>query len=328
VLAEIAVVATDLAEVLGSAIALELLFGVPIAAGVVLTAFDVLVLLGLERRGARRLEACVVALVLTVAACFAFELVVSRPDVAAVVQGYVPTGALLCDGEMLYLAVGIVGATVMPHNLFLHSSLVQSRPFARTDAGKLDAVRHATLDTILSLGGAMLINSAILVLAAAAFHGRGHTEVAELCDAHRLLSPLLGSRGASTVFAVALLAAGQSATITGTMAGQVVMTGFVRVRLRPWARRLVTRALAIAPALGVALLAGERATSSLLVLSQVVLSLHLPFAMVPLLRLTADRRRMGALASPRWMTALGWTCAAVIVGLNGYLLARMARGAG
>ena len=324
-LAEIAVAATDLAELLGSAIALELLFGIPIAAGVALTAADVLVLLGLERRGVRRLEAGVLALVLVVALSFAFELLLCHPDGRAVLAGYVPGPALFRDGQMLYLAVAILGATVMPHNLYLHSSLVQTRAFDRGEPGKRDALRNATLDTVLSLGGALLINSAILVVAAAVFHRAGRIEVADLRDAHRLLSPLLGSRVAGPVFALALLAAGQSATITSTMAGQVVMTGFLRLRLRPWARRLTTRSLALIPALAVALAAGEKGTAELLLASQVILSLHLPFAVLPLLRLTADRRRMGALVSPRWLTALGWACAAVILVLNGYLLVTLVR---
>ncbi len=227
---------------------------------------------------------------------------------------------------MLYLAVAILGATVMPHNLYLHSALVQTRAFDRGEAGKREALRNATLDTVLSLGGALLVNSAILIVAAAVFHRAGRVDVADLHDAHRLLAPLLGSRAAATVFAVALLAAGQSATLTTTMAGQVVMTGFLRLRLRPWARRLVTRSLAIVPALAVALAAGDRGTTELLLASQVILSLHLPFAVLPLLRLTASRRRMGALVSPRWLTALGWACAGVILALNGYLLVALVRG--
>jgi manganese transport protein len=326
IVAELAVVATDLAEVIGSAIALEMLFHVPLAAGVALTALDVLLLLGLEQRGARVLELFVTALVIVVAACFAYELSLCRPDGGAVLRGYLPTRALLHDRGMLYVAVGIVGATVMPHNLFLHASLVRARAAALPAAGRPSAVRHATLDAVISLGGAMLINSAILVLAAAVFHRAGRYEVAELRDAHRLLVPLLGSVGAGTAFAVALLAAGQSATLTGTMAGQVVMSGLVQVRARPWARRLVTRALAIVPALAVAVAAGERAMGDLLVGSQVALSLALPFAVVPLLLLAADRRRMGDLASPRWMTGCGWACAAVIVALNGWLIAGAATG--
>jgi manganese transport protein len=321
IVAELAVVATDLAEVIGSAIALELLLHVPLVAGVVLTALDVLLLLGLEQRGARILELFVAALVIVVGACFAFELSLCRPDPGAVLLGYLPTSAIVHDRGMLYVAVGIVGATVMPHNLYLHSSLVRARASDRTLAGKRSAVRHATLDAVISLGGAMLINSAILVLAAAVFHRAGRYEVTELRDAHRLLTPLLGSVGAGTAFAVALLAAGQSATLTGTMAGQVVMNGLVQVRVKPWARRLVTRSLAIVPAIAVAVVAGERGVGELLVGSQVALSLALPFAVVPLLRLTADPRWMGALVTPRWMTWAGWGCAALIVGLNGYLIA-------
>jgi manganese transport protein len=326
VLAEIAVAATDLAEVLGSAIALDLLFGIPVPAGVALTVLDVLLLLGLERRGLRRIEAGVVALVLLVAGCFAFELILSRPDPGGVLAGYLPTTALFHDRRMLYVAVGILGATVMPHNLYLHSSLVRSH--ARDVAGRRSALDHATADTVISLGGAMLLNSAILALAASAFHRHGHVEVAEIRDAHRLLSPLLGSRGAGVAFAVALLAAGQSAALTGTLAGQAVMNGFLRVRLRPWARRLCTRALAIGPAFAAALWAGERGTADLLVASQVILSLQLPFAVVPLLRLTADPKRMGPLVSPRWTTALGWASAALIIVLNVVLVAQMLSGTG
>jgi len=325
ILAEIAITATDLAEVLGSAIALELLFGLPLPAGVVLTGADVLLLLGLERRGMRGLELGVGALVLIVAACFAFELVLSRPDLGAVLAGYAPRAAILHDRGMLYVAVGILGATVMPHNLYLHSSLVRT-PAAERD--RRSAVQHATLDTIVALGGAMFVNSAILVLAATVFHRAGRVDVADICDAHRLLSPLLGSTLASVAFAVALLAAGQSATITGTLAGQVVMSGFLDVRLKPWARRLVTRSLAIVPALVVACVGGQRGAASLLVGSQVILSLQLPFAIVPLLRLSADRRRMGALAAPRWMTVLGWATAIVVIALNTYLVGSLLRGGG
>lgn len=322
-LAEIAIAATDLAEVLGAAIALHLLFRIPLPVGVALTTLDVLILLGLQQRGFRLLELLVVALVLIVAACFGFELLLSRPDLGGVLEGYLPGPELLHDKEMLYLAIGIMGATVMPHNLYLHSSLVQTRAFDQTCAGKRSAVRHATLDSILSLGGAMLINSAILVLAASVFHRAGRTEVADIEDAHRLLSPLLGSLGASTVFAIALLAAGQSATITGTLSGQIVMNGFLRVRIRPWARRLFTRGAAIVPALGVTLFAGAGSVERLLIASQVILSLQLPFAVVPLLRLTSDPRRMGALVNPGWMKTFGWGCAALIILLNGYLVGWM-----
>jgi manganese transport protein len=325
VLAEIAIIATDLAEVLGSAIALTLLFGLALLAAIVLTVADVLLLLGLERYGMRRLELGISALVFVVAGCFAFELILSRPSLGAVLAGYVPRAAVLRDPEMLYVAVGILGATVMPHNLYLHSSLVQRRTADGTAAAKREAVRRATLDTVVALGGAMLVNSAILVLAAAVFHPAGRFAVADLRDAHRLLAPLLGTTLASVAFAIALLAAGQSATITGTLAGQVVMSGFVRMRLQPWARRLLTRSMAIVPALAVALVAGERGAAGLLVASQVVLSLQLPFAILPLLRLTADPRRMGELTAPRWMTALGWVSAFVVIALNAYLLWSLAR---
>jgi manganese transport protein len=322
--AEVAVVATDVAEVLGSALAIELLFGVPLRVGVVLTAADVLLLLGAERGGARMLERLLGALVLLVAAAFAFELALCRPALGDVVHGFVPHAAPLRDGATLLVAVGILGATVMPHNLYLHSSLVKSRAADRSDSGKREAVRHATLDAVVSLGGAMLLNAALLVLAAAVFHGAGRTDVVELRDAHRLLAPLLGP-AAAVVFALALLAAGQSATITGTLSGQVVMAGFVRLRVRPWQRRLVTRALAIVPALAVLVTAGEGSASRLLVGSQVVLSLQLPFAILPLLRLTADRRRMGGQVSPRWLTWLGATGAALVLAANGALLWQMTR---
>ncbi len=321
--AEIAVVATDLAEVLGSAIALELLFGIPLRAGVVATAADVLLLVGAERRGTRWVERLAGGMVLVVAAGFGFELSLSHPCVADVVRGYAPTRELVRDGEMLTMAIAIVGATVMPHNLYLHSHLVAARSFERTDEGRREAVRHATLDAVLSLGGAMLLNSALLVLAAAVFHEAGMRDVAEMQDAHRLLSAMLGTTAAGGVFALALLAAGQSATITGTIAGQVIACGFVRWRLRPWQRRLVTRALALLPALAVIVVAGEGAAGRLLVGSQVVLSLQLPFAVVPLLLLTSDRRRMGACATPRWMTAAGWASAAAVIVANGALLVRL-----
>jgi manganese transport protein len=319
--AEVAVVATDVAEVLGSALALKLLFGLPLRFGVVLTAADVLLLLGAERRSARTLERLIVGLVLLVAASFVFEIALSRPALGEVLRGYVPGAASLRDPKMLYLAVGILGATVMPHNLYLHSSLVKARAggLCESDAAKRHAIGHATVDTVVSLGGAMMLNSALLVLAAAVFHRASHFDVAELQDAHRLLAPLLGP-AAAAVFAFALLAAGQSATMTGTMAGQIIMAGYLRLRCRPWQRRLVTRALAVVPALGVVVAAGEGSAGRLLVGSQVVLSLQLPLAIVPLLRLTANRGLMGPHVSPRWTTRLGWAGAAVIVAANAALL--------
>lgn len=326
--AEIAVVATDLAEVLGSAIALQLLFGIPLRVGVVATGADVLLLVGGggKRRGGRLIERLLAGLLLVIAAAFGFELSLSRPPALAVLEGYAPSLDIVRDGHMLFVAVAILGATVMPHNLYLHSHLVADRVPEPTNGARREAVRHATLDAVISLGGAMFLNSALLVLAASVFHAAGRTDVSELQDAHRLLTPMLGTALAGATFAVALLAAGQSATITGTIAGQVIACGFVRLRLRPWQRRLVTRSLAIVPALAVILVAGEHAAGRLLVGSQVVLSLQLPFAIVPLLLLTADRARMGACATPRWMTACGWACAVLVGVANATLLAQVAAG--
>ncbi|MBF5042052.1 divalent metal cation transporter [Aggregicoccus sp. 17bor-14] len=322
-LAELAIAATDLAEVLGSAIALKLLFGLPLPWGVALTSLDVLLLLALQGRGIRALEVCIIVLVSVVAGCLGFELLLSRPDLGGVLRGYVPGVHVLQEPGMLYVAIGILGATVMPHNLYLHSSLVHTRAYEPTEPGRREAVRHATLDSVLSLSLAMLVNSALLILAASTFHVAGLTQVAELEDAHRLLAPLLGSAGAATLFAVALLAAGQSATLTGTLSGQIVMTGFLRIRLRPWVRRLATRAVALVPALLVTIAMGERGAGQLLVASQVVLSLQLPFAVFPLLRLTSDAKRMGPLVSPRWMRVAGYGCAVLITALNAYLLATL-----
>lgn len=317
--AEIAIAATDLAELLGSAIALNLLFGIPLWAGVLITTLDVLTLLGLLSARPRKLEWMVLGLVLTVGAAFAFELVLSRPVAGEVLAGYLPTGAILRDSGMMTLAVGILGATVMPHNLFLHSQLVNTRDFPRDESGRREAVRSATWNTLYSLGAAMFINSAILILAGSAFHRFGHTEVVELSDAHALLSSLLGPL-AATVFALALLLAGQSAAITGTLAGDVVMLGFLRLRVRRWVRRLITRGVALCPALAVILMAGDQGAGQLLIVSQVVLSLQLGFTVVPLVLLTSDRGRLGALAlSPAWR-ALAWLATAMVLGVNLYLL--------
>ncbi len=321
--AEIAVVATDLAEVLGSAIALELLFGIPLRIGVIATGVDVLLLVCGPGRE-RTLERLLAGLVLVIAAGFVLELSLSRPPPMAILHGYAPSLEILRNGDMLFIAVGILGATVMPHNLYLHSHLVAGRVPAKTDVARRAALRHATLDAVLWLGGAMLLNSALLVLAASVFHTAGRTDVSELQDAHRLLTPLLGTALAGVVFAVALLVAGQSATITATIAGQVIACGFVRLQLPPWQRRLVTRALALIPALGVILFAGEHSAGPLLVGSQVVLSLQLPFAIIPLLLLTSDKRRMGACAAPRWMIASGWSSAVLVCVANAALLARVA----
>ena len=325
VLCELAIAATDLAEVIGTAIALNLLFGLPLPAGVVITVFDVLLVLLLQNRGFRRLEAVVIGLVAVVGVCFLFELLVSRPDVGAVARGFVPSFDVLRDREKLYLAVGILGATVMPHNLYLHSSIVQTRKYALNAEGRREAVRYAFADSTIALTFALFINAAMLIVAAATFHTSGNTQVAEIQDAHRLLTPLLGAAGASTVFALALLASGQNSTLTGTLAGQIVMEGFLDLRLRPWMRRLITRSIAIVPAAVVSVLYGASGTARLLVFSQVVLSLQLPFAVWPLVRFTSDRAKMGAFANPGWLKALAYAVAAVISALNLWLLVQTVR---
>ena len=325
-LCELAIVACDLAEVIGAAVALQLLFGLPLLLGVLLTGADVLLLLLLARAGVRWLEALVIALLAVIAGAFAVELALSHPDWGAAAAGLIPSARVFADPAALYLAVGIVGATVMPHNLYLHSALVQSRRFDLTEPGRRDALRFAVTDSTVALSLAFFINAAILVLAASAFHARGLHEVAELQDAHRLLSPLLGAPAAAMLFAVALLAAGQNSTVTGTLAGQVVMEGFIGLRLKPWLRRVITRGLALVPAVAVAALYGQSGVGRLLILSQVVLSLQLPFAMVPLLLFTADRRKMGALASPVWLTATGVVIAAVILAADAVLLVNTIKG--
>jgi len=319
-LAEIAIIACDLAEVLGTAIALKLLFGLPLVWGVCVTALDVFLILALQRFGFRKLEAFIIALLLLIAGCFAFELVAAQPDIPAVLRGLVPTPEIVTDPARLYLAIGILGATVMPHNLYLHSSIVQTRAFDQDDAGKADAIRLSTLDGTIALGLAFFINAAILIVAAATFHTAGRTDVADIDQAYQLLSPMLGVAGASVLFAVALLASGQNSTVTGTLAGQIVMEGFLHLRLPTWARRLVTRLLAIIPAVIVVGASGDRGATQLLVLSQVVLSLQLPFAVVPLVRFTGSSKIMGRFASPTWLRALAWIIAAVIIGLNATLL--------
>jgi len=319
-LCEIAIAACDLAEVIGAAIALNLLFGLPLIWGVCLTALDVLVVLYLQNRGFRYVEALVVSLIVLIAGAFAIELWLSRPDPIAVAKGFVPTAEILSNPDMLYIAIGILGATVMPHNLYLHSSIVQTRKYLDSLPGKAEAIRFATIDSSFALMTALFINGAILVIAAAAFHGTGHQDVADISDAYILLEPLLGTGMASTLFAVALLCSGQNATLTGTLAGQIVMEGFINVRLRPWLRRLVTRLIAIVPAVIVVQLYGERGTGQLLILSQVVLSLQLSFAVFPLVIFTSDRRKMGAFASPLWVQMLAWPTVVIIAVLNLYLL--------
>jgi manganese transport protein len=324
-LCELAIAACDMAEVIGSAIALNLLFGIPLVVGVLITVFDVMVVLLLQSRGFRILECIVGGLVATIGACFAYELAVSNPSWSGVMGGLLPTPAVVTDPSMLYIAIGILGATVMPHNLYLHSSVVQTRAYERDEEGKARAVRFATIDSTVSLLFAFLINAAILVLAAAVFHGTEHAEVADIGDAYKLLSPMLGIPVASTLFAVALLASGQASTLTGTLAGQIVMEGFLNLRLRPWMRRLVTRLVAVVPAVIVASIAGEQGVGKLLILSQVILSMQLGFAVVPLVRFTGDRRKMGRFVNGPALSAIAWAIAVVIIGLNAYLLAQTAR---
>jgi manganese transport protein len=320
VLCEIAIAACDLAEVIGSAIALNLLFGIPLIWGVCLTAFDVLLILMLQHKGFRYLEALVIALVASIGVCFAAELIMARPDLANVVGGLLPTGEIVTNPTMLYIAIGILGATVMPHNLYLHSSIVQTRKVLPDSISRREAIRFATLDSTVALLFAFFINAAILILASATFHNTGHQEVADIGDAYRLLAPLLGTTAASTLFAVALLASGQNSTITGTLAGQIVMEGFLNIRLPAWLRRLITRLIAIVPAVIVTGLYGERGAGGLLILSQVVLSLQLSFAVVPLVYFTGQKSKMGEFVNSRGLAGLAWLVAAVIMGLNAWLL--------
>lgn len=325
VLCEVAIAACDLAEVLGSAVALKLLFGLPLLAGVLLTGFDVLLVLALQGRGFRALEALVVTLIATIGACFAYEIFFARPLWLEAARGFLPTAEILKNREMLYLAIGILGATVMPHNLYLHSSIVQTRKYDESARGKHEAIRYAIFDSTAALMGALFINAAILVVAAATFHRTGHTQVAEIQDAYKLLTPLLGVGGASTVFALALLASGQNSTLTGTLAGQITMEGFLDIRMRPWLRRLITRGLAIVPAVIVAVYFGERGTAKLLILSQVVLSMQLSFAVFPLVIFTSSKAKMGEYVNPPWLKRVAYAVAFVIAGLNVWLLAQVVR---
>ncbi len=320
VMCEIAIAACDLAEVIGSAIALKLLFNIPITWGIVITAFDVLIVLFLQNRGFRLLEALVITLVAVVGGCFLFELIIARPDMAAVMKGFIPTTQVVTNPEMLYIAIGILGATVMPHNLYLHSSIVQTRKYAEHTEGRREAVRFAFIDSTIALTFALFINAAILIMAAATFNRTGNTGVAEIQDAHRLLTPLLGVTGAGTVFALALLASGQNSTLTGTLAGQIVMEGFLNLRIRPWLRRLITRGIAIVPAVIVAIFYGESGTAKLLVFSQVILSLQLSFAVFPLVGFTSDRVKMGVFVNSVPLKIAAYTVALVIGALNAWLL--------
>lgn len=324
-LAEIAICATDLAELIGTAIALQLLFGIPLLIGVVLTALDAFLILWLQNKGIRWLEAFIIGMIVLIAGCFVAQIVLADPDWGAVLRGYIPSASIVTNETQLYIALGILGATVMPHNLYLHTAVVQSRAWEETEQGRKEAIRFATIDSTIALSFALLINSAILITAAAAFHATGNTEVAEIDRAHELLAPLLGA-AAPVLFAVALLACGLNSTVTATLAGQVVMEGFLRFRLPPVMRRLVTRLVAIVPAILVTWYFGSSGTAQLLVLSQVILSLQLPFAVIPLMLFAGDRGRLGTLAAPRWQLALGWAAAALIVTLNVKLLVDFALG--
>jgi manganese transport protein len=320
VLAEIAICATDLAEVIGTAIGLNLLFGIPLEIGVLLTALDVFLILWMQRLGFRWVEAFVVALLGIIAACFAIQIALANPDWRGVILGFAPTVDIVRNPDMLYLALGILGATVMPHNLYLHSGVVQTRRFGDSVEDRREAIKLATLDSTIALSFALLINASILILAAATFNSRGETNVTELDQVHSFLAPLLGSVYAPSLFAIALLCCGLNSTVTATLSGQIVMEGFIDIRLAPWLRRLTTRAIAIVPAATVTIWYGEKGTAQLLILSQVILSLQLPFAIVPLVMFTADKRKMGALVAPRWVSGLAAIVAAIIIGLNLKLL--------
>ena len=319
-LCEIAIAACDLAEVIGAAIALNLLFGIPLTVGVVITALDVLIILYFQSKGFRIIESIVAGLIGIIFLCFAYEIAVSQPQLMAIMGGLLPKPQVVSNPAMLYIAIGILGATVMPHNLYLHSSIVQTRNYDKTDEGKRHAIKYATIDSTASLLLAFFVNAAILILAAATFHGTPHEAVADISDAYHLLDPLLGSRYAATFFGIALLAAGLNSTLTGTLAGQIVMEGFLNIRLKPWIRRLATRLIALIPALVVTIWYGEKGTGQLLVLSQVVLSMQLSFAVVPLVLFTSDKAKMQNFTNPLWLKVISWIIASIIICLNVYLL--------
>ncbi|TBW34416.1 divalent metal cation transporter [Siculibacillus lacustris] len=318
-MAEVAIIATDLAEVIGTAIGLQLLFGIPLAWGVLITSLDVVMVLALQHFGFRKIEAFIIAMLAVITLSFGAQILMADPDWGAVARGFIPDATVLTDPDRLYLALGILGATVMPHNLYLHSAIVQTRAYGPSLDQRREAINLATIDSTLALIFALGINASILILAAATFHASGRLDVTELGEAHGLLMPLLGASVAPSLFAIALIACGLNSTVTATLAGQTVMEGFVQLRFQPWIRRLVTRALAIVPAAAVTIIAGEHGTASLLILSQVILSLQLPFAVLPLVWFTADRRRLGTLTAPRWLTAIAVVIAAVIIALNGML---------
>lgn len=323
ILCEVAIIACDLAEVIGTALALKLLFGIPMGLGAVITVLDSLLVLLLMKRGFRWLEAFIFSLIVLIAGCFAVQLLLASPNIADLFSGFMDPAAPVRNPEMLYIAIGILGATVMPHNLYLHSSIVQTRAFERNEEGQRHAIRWATIDSTLALGLALFVNAALLAVSAAVFYSSGRTDIAEIQDAYHLLSPLLGTTWAATLFGIGLLASGLNSTVTGTLAGQIVMEGFLHLRLKPWARRLLTRGIAVVPVIIVTALYGEHGTSRLLMLSQVVLSMQLPFAVVPLVQFVSNNRIMGDLVIPRWLSALAWLVAGIIIALNILLLSQM-----
>ncbi len=318
-LTELAIIATDIAEVIGSAIALKLLFHIPILVGIVITTVDVLLLLLLQKRSFRIIESIVGVLMVTIFLIFAYEVALSHPEMSALLEGFLPHKEIITNSNMLYVALGIIGATVMPHNLYLHSSIVQTRAYKRTEKGKKEAITFARIDSVISLTAAFIINSMILILGAAAFYGAGQV-VSEIEDAYTLLAPAIGASLASTFFAVALLASGQNSTITGTLSGQIVMEGFIHLRIKPWLRRVITRLIAVIPVFVVTWLVGESGTAELLILSQVILSMQLPFALVPLVKFTSNKQKMGQFVNKKWVTAIAWIATIVIILLNLYLI--------
>mgnify|MGYP000213871749 CR=1 FL=1 len=317
---EIAIIACDLAEVIGSAIALNLLFGIPLIWGVVITIIDVFLILFLQAKGFRWIERIVAALIVVIFGCFLYEIIISKPELLPVLKGLIPQSEIITNPQMLYIAIGILGATVMPHNLYLHSSLVQTRDYPRTESGKKEAIKFATIDSSSALFLAFFINAAILIVAAATFHTTGYQDIADITDAHKMLTPLLGTSLASIVFAVALLASGQNSTLTGTLAAQIVMEGFLNIQLKPWLRRLITRLVAVIPVLVVTILYGESGISNLLIFSQVILSMQLSFAVVPLVFFTNSKVKMGEFVNPKWLKILAYIISFIIIFLNIYLL--------
>ncbi|MFA9290108.1 MAG: Nramp family divalent metal transporter [Solirubrobacteraceae bacterium] len=317
---EIAIAACDLAEVIGSAIALNLLFGIPLTWGIVITILDVFLILYLQHKNFRYIETFVAGLIFIIIGCFIYEILISKPDIFPILKGLIPKKEIITNPSMLYIAIGILGATVMPHNLYLHSSIIQTRNYPRNNIGKKIAVKFGTIDSTLSLTLAFFVNAAILIVSAATFHTSGNTNVADIYDAHKLLTPLLGTSLASIFFALALLASGQNSTLTGTLAGQIVMEGFLNIKLKPWLRRLITRSIALVPALVVVLIYGEKGTGKLLILSQVILSMQLSFAVVPLVMFTNSKAKMGEFANKLWLQLLVWLITFIIIFLNIYLL--------